>query len=438
MITIHNSNATQFDTLGLGALAPSFCVVKEELNGLYELELVHPYDSWGKWQKLEKNRILYASTPNGKQAFRIYKVKPTLEQVTVHARHIFYDLLDNFISSLSVGGTASTVLNHIKSSLAYSTGFTFGTDITRSGSVTLERVNPVTALLRHEEDKDSFLKVFGGELERDNFSIRMLQNMGRDKGVQIRYSKNLIGLEIDEDVSEVATRVYPVGKDGLTLPERYINSSHINDYPHPKIYSYDNSQCETVEDLRSEVRKLYAEGLDLPKLNIKIDFQLLGKTEEYKNFAVLENVMLGDLVTVIHNKLNFRKKAKVIFYEWDCLLEKYNSVELGDFVADLTRSIGKGIALGQRGLLLGAESISLSTKSAMTANEVSAKVEQVQGLIRSNVTSTGNYLYICVDNADYTKARRLFRFGASGLQFSSTGLNGSWTTVIDTNGMVNS
>ena len=43
MITIHEKTAKTFDTFGLGALVPSHCVVEEELNGAYELELKHPY-----------------------------------------------------------------------------------------------------------------------------------------------------------------------------------------------------------------------------------------------------------------------------------------------------------------------------------------------------------------------------------------------------------
>lgn len=34
------------------------------------------------------------------QPFRIYRVVPELDKITVYARHIFYDLLDNMIQSL--------------------------------------------------------------------------------------------------------------------------------------------------------------------------------------------------------------------------------------------------------------------------------------------------------------------------------------------------
>ena len=86
MITIHEKTAKTFDTFGLGALVPSHCVVEEELNGAYELELKHPYDDGGKWKRIERGRILYASTPRGMQPFRIYYVKPRTNQPQRHGR----------------------------------------------------------------------------------------------------------------------------------------------------------------------------------------------------------------------------------------------------------------------------------------------------------------------------------------------------------------
>ncbi|KXL53368.1 prophage endopeptidase tail [Anaerotignum neopropionicum] len=415
MITIHEKNSTAFDTLGLGALLPSLCSVTEELNGVYELELQHPYDEWGKWEKLENGYILCVSTPRGKQAFRIYNIKPTMESITVNARHIFYDLLDNFIQSCSITAqTPQSTLNSLQSAFNYAMPFTFNTTLTGTGSLAVSSINPISALLGSGEDNDSFVSVFGGEILRDNYNISFLPSIGSDKGVSIRYSKNLIGLEIEEDISEVATKIFPVGKDGLIGSP--VNSTHINDYPYPKARKYENTSLTTQAQLTAYAQSLFNSGVDLPTVNIKADFQLLAKTEEYKNFAILEDVQLGDVVTVVNSKMNFSKKAQVISYEWDCLLEKYNFVELGDFVEDITTSITSG------------------EKSLSTALGASTEVKQVLNLISGNITIVNNTLYISMDSADYTQATKLFRWGTGGLQFSSTGINGTWKTIIDSNG----
>ena len=67
---------------------------------------------------------------------------------------------------------------------------------------------------------------------------------------------------------------------------------------------------------------------------------------EFKEYAILEDVQLGDIVTVIHNKMNFSKRARVISYEWDCILEQYNEVELGDFMPTLASSVTSGVRSG--------------------------------------------------------------------------------------------
>ncbi|NCC14911.1 MAG: hypothetical protein EOM28_00975 [Clostridia bacterium] len=414
MITIHEKNSIRFDSLGLGALLPSLCCVTEELNGLYELELEHPYDERGKWEKIEKERIIFASTPSGKQPFRIYYVNPSLDGIKVNARHIFYDLLDNVCLSVNATGTPQAALDAITSALAYTVPFTLSTTITGTGTVTADKANPVTALLDSGDDATSFIKAFGGEILRDGFSVTMKTSIGSDRGVAIRYGKNLVGLEITEDISDVATRILPIGKDGLQ--GSYVDSPYISNYAHPKIYVMEDSQLATIEQLEYAAQTLLDGGADLPKVNIKVDFQMLSKTVEYANYAILEEVFLGDVVTVTNGKMNFSKKAKVISYAWDCLLERYNEVELGDFVADLTTSVTSG------------------EKSLATALGASTEVKQILNLISGNITITSNTLYICMDNADYTLTTKLFRWGTGGLQFSSTGVNGTWNTIIDANG----
>ena len=415
MVTIHEKNSTTFDTLGLGALLPSLCTVKEELNGLYELELEHPYDEWGKWEDIEKERILVASTPRGKQPFRIYHIKPDMNGIQVNARHIFYDLLDNLCLSVSVSGSPQSVLNAIKNAFAFSMPFTFSTSMSGTGSVSASKVNPIAALLSDDEDASSFVKTFGGEILRDGFNVSMKTSIGQDRGVAIRYGKNLVGLEISEDISEVATRIYAYGKDGVAMSGGYRDSPYINSYRYPKIHVFEDSSLAYYE-LPDAVQNLFAEGCDLPKVNIKANFQMLTQTEEYKEYAVLEEVQLGDVVTVSNVKMGFHKKAKVISYKWDCLLEQYNEVELGDFVADLTSSVTSG------------------EKSFLTAVSASTEVKQVFNLVNGVATMTSQGLYICIDTNSIDTATKIFHFGNSGLRFSSSGINGTYKTILDTNG----
>ena len=357
MITIHEKTAKTFDTFGLGALVPSHCVVEEELNGAYELELKHPYDDGGKWKRIERGRILCASTPRGMQPFRIYYVKPTMKEIAVNARHIFYDLLDNQCEPISHSGTATAALAAMQTAFAYPMPFSFDTDISLTGTLATGRMNPVQALLSDDDEVTSFVKGYGGELLRDGFRVSVKAALGQDKGVSIRYGKNLVGLEVTEDESEVKTRIVCYGKNGSAT----LDSPHLGDYIYPKIHTL-AEENKSVSEVQAEGQKLLDEGCDIPSINIKVDFVALEKTVEYREYAVLEEVFLGDMVTVINTKMGFQKQAKVISYEWDCLLEQYNDVELGDFIPTLAASVTSGVKSGSL-----ASSAAVGTAAVMAA-----------------------------------------------------------------------
>lgn len=341
MIKIFPKNSTVFSSLGDGNLLPASCIVSEQLNGAYELVLTHPYDEYGKWQRIEKEKIIIASTPRGLEPFRIYQVQPTMTAITVNARHIFYDLLDNLIVSMSTSGTAAAVMQRLSQSLSFAQPFTFSTNLTNSSSLTITAQNPVSALLSGNDNEESFRQRFGGELLRQGFSVAMNTTIGDDKGIRIAYGKNLIGLEVTEDLAQTTTRIYTLGKDNITAG--FVDSPRIDNYLYPKISVLKDSQLTTAGQLIDAANAIFNSGGDLPQVNVKVDFVELSTTDEYQDYKHLEHVLLGDVATVINTRMNFAKKAKVISYEWDALLERYNSIELGDFLPTLSTSVNTGI-----------------------------------------------------------------------------------------------
>ena len=63
MITIHDANATDFSTLGLGVLQPIECEVEETAGGRYELTLVQPITDDGRHLLIANHRIIRAPSP---------------------------------------------------------------------------------------------------------------------------------------------------------------------------------------------------------------------------------------------------------------------------------------------------------------------------------------------------------------------------------------
>lgn len=353
IVIIFEQDEQNFDTIGLGMLVPNSGEVYEEFNGDFTLTFQHPYDASGKWKRIEMGRIVLAETPRGKQPFRIYYHKPTMDGIEVQARHIFYDLMDNICESVEFSGSAQGAMDAIQNSLSIPMPFTFYTDILcDTGSIGCTMDNPVSLLLKEEWDNNegetkSFFYFYGGELKRDFFNVSMLESLGSDRGVFIAYRKNLVGLEVTEDISDVATRIYPIGKDGLALDGQYIDSPYIGNYAYPKIKVIEDTNAETQSDLQKIAEDYFANGGDVPKVNIKVDFTDLSQTEEYKQYSNLEKVFLGDIVTVFNQKMGFSKKAKAISYKFDPILKRYKGMELGDFSPTVTNPITKGANAGE-------------------------------------------------------------------------------------------
>lgn len=212
---LFDSKATSFTTNGIGRLTDAkSCKVTEERNGSYELELEYPRTGI-HFEDLKNGNIIYAKPfQNGAlQAFRIYKVdKKVNDLAQIYARHISYQL-----SFLPVGKfsatTAASALNGLKNRAVESCPFTFSTNVTRSGTFTVEKPDSIRALLGGQDG--SVLDIYQGEFEWDNYRVILHESRGSNKGVTITYGKNLIDLTQEENIENTVTGVYPYWqKDG--------------------------------------------------------------------------------------------------------------------------------------------------------------------------------------------------------------------------------
>ena len=60
-----------------------------------------------------------------------------------------------------------------------------------------------------------------------------------------------------------------------------------------------------------------------------MDFINLLDTEEYRQYQLLQNIYLGDSVTVIAKRLGISVRMRMTQYTYDCLTGKYTSMVLG-------------------------------------------------------------------------------------------------------------
>ena len=326
MIKIYDRKETNFSRNGLAILNECIsALIIHEFNGEYSLEIEYPSTS-KKVKYLKKYHIIKADG----QLFRIYRIEKKKDNIKVWARHITYDLAFFFFEEtiLSSGATVKYVINKIKEG----TPFNISTDIDYRFQlpVVFEEINHLEALFQ-------MIEMYGGELSRDNFNISLNYQMGEDKGILISYGKNIQGVTETLNLDSVITRLYPVGADDIRLHEKYIDSSLINHpdyppYPIPKKVSFDVYDEWTLKSVAKEYLKI----VEKPKATYEIDFIELEKSSEYKMYASLQKVNLGDLVTVRHLGMGIDIHQKIIRYEKD-LLEGFKSkIVLGDAKEDFT------------------------------------------------------------------------------------------------------
>lgn len=336
MICIYDKKITKgnFDNNGLGILnEPILTEVTEELNGQYYLEIEYPANS-KKAMYLKEFNIIKADN----QLFRIYKVEKVQasdKRVKAYANHIYYDLANYFIEDeRPTNASVKTAMQKAMIS-DLSTIYSVDSDIIIANTLYMVELSPAEAIFK-------IIDRWGqGELVRDNYDVKIVKQRGEDNGVLIKYGKNISGLKITVDTTEVVTKLYPKGANGIKLYEKYINVPNWDSDlypPFPIIKKVEIKEAEDEVTLRKIATEL-AKTIGLSSVNIQIDFIELSKSKEYSRFKELEKVNVGDIVTVRHSEFDIDVKVKVIKVKKDLLTGINTKVELGQPLGDFLKSM---------------------------------------------------------------------------------------------------
>ncbi len=322
--------------------------INASADGPAGFELVTEHVIADNSQAIEEVQSPWSVMP---QYFRIYEVKKSLDEFEVSARHISYDLLHNMTIYESENSTdLQTALKGVLENCLASHDFQAFTNVSNEqAGLFYKRRNPMDVFMNEE---DGLCTRYDVCLVRDNYSLYLLHDPGLNRGVRIEYGKNMVGVEFDSSIDEVATRIVPVGekKDGTDLylsddqNGRYIDSSKINSYPVLHVYELKCDNCKVGDKdenggtvtvavararMKAQAEALLANGCDEPTITMSVEFVNLGDTLEYEQFKDLENCFLADYVIVQHPDLDIDITARIVEIEWDCLLNRMNSVTIG-------------------------------------------------------------------------------------------------------------
>nr|DAM28668.1 MAG TPA: tail protein [Caudoviricetes sp.] len=433
------STATEFNTQGLGVLTDAIsCTVTEERNGAFELTMQYP-DTGVHFAEITDRCIIYAipSPYRVPQPFRIYRItRPMDGIIMVYAQHITYDLSGVPLNPFTAIN-APDALSKLSLNAAVDSPFTFWTDKATVASFAVSTPSSTRSVLGGSSG--SILDVYGGEYEWDGFTVRLYGHRGYDNGVVISYGKNLTDIEQDRNISNVATGIYPYWTNAegalVTCDPKIVNAPGTYDFTRvvPVDFSNDFETQPTPEQLQARAEKYVEDNkIGIPKTSITASFVQLEQFPEYEDLALLEKCDLCDTVTIRYPRLGVEAKAEIVKIETDVLLERYNSVEIGDVRTNIADTI-----VGQQ------QEIKQKPSETYLREAVLALTETILGasggavrLLDTNNDGMPDTLYIA-DDPDPTKARKVWRFNHEGWGASNNGYNGpfSYGATLE-NGMV--
>lgn len=435
MLRIFSPTDKTYTTNGDKVIQPLKATVHKEDNDSYYLDLAcgTEYLQW-----IKSGNIIVADTPQGAQPFRILNPEITHTKITCKCNHVFYDSANYLIAdSYVVDSTCNQALDHLNTATEPKSPFSTVSDIPTINSFRCVRKSLYEAIT-------TVLERWGGHLVRDGWTIGIRQTIGADNGVVVRYGKNLKTITATYDWSGVCTKILPEGANGLLLnaldgkQSIYMESSTQYDIPYCKTVQFSQSDIKQenyktadgkndetaykracLADLRQQAQK-YLEENCVPKVN-------------YKMAANLEKITdIGDTIEVIDERMGLDMMTHVISFEFDCIQQRYTSIEFGTFKQTLSGLMGTVQQTATDAAQAASSSIATTVKARLDESE--SKINNLVG--GSYVLYDGEQILV-VDSLPKESAHNVLRINSAGIGFSSSGINGSFTSAWTIDGTLN-
>ena len=420
MLKLFNTTDTLYGTNGDKIIIPTYQHIIKQDNGEFYLDVEL---SLNYIDDITPNRILVSNTPQGQQAFRITNVEHRKHKIKVKAKHVFYDSANYVIKdSYVVDKDCNDAMDHLNNATDNPSPFTTSSNISRTASYRCVRKSLYEAL-------QVLLERYGGHIVRDNWNIAINETIGQDNGVVVRYAKNLKDITVDYDWSAVATKLMPVGKDGLLLPEEWLTSGTQYDIPYTKVVSFNQDINEDdykdddgnvdedaynealINDLRNQGNNYLNEN-SIPKVNYTLN-------------ANLEKISdVGDIIQVIDERLGVNITTSLISFDYDCILEKYTSLEFGNFQKTLSNLMG---SISSTSEMIATE-VSSETR-VMLESELQEATDRIWGTLGNSYVIYDGDKILVLDSLPKESATNVIMISSGGIGFSNTGINGTFSSA---------
>lgn len=422
MIKIFGQTDTEYSSNGDKILQPTKCRIHKIDNGEYyaDIECSPDYAEY-----IKNGNIVVCPTPTGDQPFRFLNPEITKNKIKVKAKHRYYDSENYLIQdSYVVDKNCNQALEHLNAATDNTSPFTTVSDVASINSFRCVRKSLNEAV-------NVVLERWGGHLVRDNNIIAIRSSIGADNGVTIRYGKNLKEIKKTEDWNNVVTKLLPVGKDGLLLDEIYLYSDTQYALPYTKTVSFtqeiEQEENETddaytfrlKEDLRQQATAYLAANC-VPKINYTVKANIEKITD------------IGDTIEVIDETLGIDLTTHVIAFEYDSILEKFSQVEFGNSKEKLSNLMSSVSASTSQQITQRDQELSVKL-----SEELSAAADKIWGALGNSYCIYQGDQILIVDKLPKEEATNVMRINSAGIGFSTSGINGAFTSAWTLDGTLN-
>jgi phage minor structural protein len=320
-------------------------IVQEE-NSTYQLTFRFP-TSDSLWEKLKEETFLTADDLHGEQDFVIFEVEKKHGYIQVYANQVMTMLNHYVVNPMSLDrATGSTALSSFAGSITRDNPFSFFSDIDDRHTFNIDSKNAMEALTK---DKHSILGLWGGDLVRHGYQVRLLKNGGSENESLFMYKKNLSSYQHKTSTKSLKTRITfitTVKGEGEKAPDRTftvtLDSPLINKYSqiYEDVIEVNDQDVKDEASLRKYGEQYFRTTL-CDMMEDSLELEVVGQSDV--------PVQMYDIVSLFHEVYNLDVRKKITKYTYSPMAEKLKSIGFGQFQSGLANAIGSVVSDAVKG-----------------------------------------------------------------------------------------
>lgn len=315
--------------------------IVQEDNSTYQLTFKFPTNDI-LWQRLREEKFLTADDLHGEQDFVIFEVEKKHGYIQVYANQVMTMLNHYVVNPMSLDrATGSTALSQFAGSITRENPFSFFSDIDERHTFNIDSKNAMEALTK---DKHSIVGLWGGDLVRHGYQVRLLKNGGSENESLFMYKKNLSRYEHKTSTKSLRTRITFIttirGEGENPVDKHYkvvVDSPLINKYSqiYEDVVEVNDQDVKDEASLR-EYGKQYFRTTLCDMLEDSIEIDVIGQSDV--------PVQMFDVVGVYHEYYDLDVRKKITKYNYSPMAKKLKSIGFGEFKSGLASAIGNVVS----------------------------------------------------------------------------------------------